>query len=287
VKEHDFSSTEETEIITPMGLAMVVSEVSCASEARFSFHMVETKAQVRVRTDVSQVTPPMSQGEERAWTSSMFYNTTQNPRPALFFSLLLSNTPFPVILSPMDQQILNQLRDRMLKALHVLQEDLATIRTGRATPALVENVLVTAYEGTAHLKVKEMATISTDGPRTIVIAPFDPSVVRDLERGINAANLGFNASVDGQIIRINIPPLTAERRDEYIKLAHGKVEGGRIMVRQVRHDVMSDLKRKFEAKEISEDDKKRLEKEIQTITDEMMAEIEVLKEKKEEELNTI
>ncbi|MBI4991322.1 ribosome recycling factor [Candidatus Gottesmanbacteria bacterium] len=187
----------------------------------------------------------------------------------------------------MDQQILALVKEKMMRAIHMLQEDLATIRTGRATPALVENIVITAYDNTQHLKVKEMATITTDGARMLLIAPFDPSVIRDLERGINAANLGFTAAVDGQIIRISIPPLTAERRDEYIKLAHTKLEGGRIMVRQVRHEVMSDLKRKFEAKEISEDDKKRLEKEIQTLTDEMMTEIEVLREKKEQELNTI
>ena len=175
----------------------------------------------------------------------------------------------------------------MLKAIGILRDDLGTIRTGRASPALVENVSITAYEGTQHLKVKEMATITTDGPRMIIISPFDPSIIKDIDKGINAANLGFGSYIDGMFVRINIPSLTAERREEYIKLAHAKLEGGRIMIRQVRHEMMADLKRKFEAKEISEDDKKRIEKEIQTITDEMMAEIEVLREKKETELREI
>ena len=118
----------------------------------------------------------------------------------------------------------------------------------------------------------------------LIISPFDPTEIRDIEKGINSANLGFIASVDSNIIRINIPSLTAERREEFIKLAHTKIEGGRIMIRQIRHDLMSSLKRQFEGKEIFEDDKKRLEKEIQKITDEMMAEIEVLREKKEQEL---
>ncbi len=187
----------------------------------------------------------------------------------------------------MDRQLLNQVKEQMMKAIHVLLDDLGTIRTGRATPALVENVVIAAYDNSQHLRLKEMATITTDGPRMIVISPFDPSVIQDIERGINAANLGFTASVDSQIIRINIPSLTAERRDEYIKLAHEKLEGGRIMIRQVRHEAMSDLKRRLEAKEISEDDSKRLEKEIQTLTDEIMAEIEVLREKKESELSQI
>ncbi|MBI2616756.1 ribosome recycling factor [Candidatus Gottesmanbacteria bacterium] len=187
----------------------------------------------------------------------------------------------------MDQEILAQTKQKMLKAIEVLKEDLGTIRTGRATPALVENVVITSYGGTQHLKMKEMATITTDGPRMIVISPFDPSIIQDIERGINVANLGFSAAVDGTILRISIPPLTAERRAEFVKLAHVKVEGGRVMVRQVRHEIMADIKRKFDAKEISEDDKKRFEKEVQTITDEMIAEIDVLRQHKETELSEI
>ena len=187
----------------------------------------------------------------------------------------------------MDPQFSAQLKGKMQKAISVLQDDLSTIRTGRATPALVENVVITAYEGTQHLKVKEIATITTEGPRTVIVVPFDQTTIRDVERGINSANLGFSASVDGNIIRISIPSLTAERRDEYIKLAHVKIEGGRVMIRQVRHEAMADLKRKFEAKEVSEDDKKRLEKHIQELTDEMIAEIAVLGEKKEVELREL
>lgn len=187
----------------------------------------------------------------------------------------------------MDQEILALSRDKMVKALDVLKQDLGTIRTGRASPAVVENVVIASYGGTQHLRVKEMATISTDGPRMIIIAPFDPSVIQDIERGISSANLGFTAAVDGMIIRINIPQLTAERRAEYIKLAHVKVEGGRVMIRQVRHEIMFDIKKRFDAKEISEDDKRRLEKEVQAITDEMIGEIDVLREKKETELSEI
>jgi len=184
----------------------------------------------------------------------------------------------------MDQEILANLKAKMQKAMHVLQEDLATIRTGRATPAIVENVVIVAYEGTTHLKVKEMATITTEGPRMIIIAPFDPTIIKDLERGINSANLGLMAVVDGNIIRISIPSLTAERREEYIKLADSKIEGGRVMIRQIRHEYMNDLKRKLEAKDISADDKDRTSKQIQTITDELISEIEVLKHQKEKDL---
>jgi ribosome recycling factor len=187
----------------------------------------------------------------------------------------------------MDTQFIPTIHMKMQKAIAVLQEDLGTIRTGRATPALVENVVISAYENTQHLRIKEMATISTDGPRMIIISPFDPSIIRDLERGISSANLGYTGAVDGNLIRISIPPLTAERREEYVKLVHAKIEGGRVMIRQIRHDAMMDIKRQFEVKAIGEDEKKRLEKEIQTHTDNFIAEIEVLKEKKETELREV
>ncbi|KKS97593.1 MAG: ribosome recycling factor, ribosome recycling factor [Candidatus Gottesmanbacteria bacterium GW2011_GWA2_43_14] len=187
----------------------------------------------------------------------------------------------------MEEPLITETRARMQKALQVLADDLGTIRTGRATPALVENVVISAYEGTQNLKLREMATITTEGPRTVLIAPFDPSVIRDIEKGINSANLGFTAAPDGNILRINIPALTSDRRVEFIKLAGTKIEGGRVLVRQVRHDVMSNIKRSFEAKELSEDDKKRLEKEIQDLTDNMMEEIEAMRHKKEEELQQV
>lgn len=187
----------------------------------------------------------------------------------------------------MDTQFIPTVRLKMHKALQILHDDLGTIRTGRATPALVENILVSVYEGTQHLKIKELATITTEGPKNLLIAPFDPSIVVEMEKGLNSANLGFTASTDSNVIRINLPPLTSERRDEFIKLAHTKIEGGRIMVRQIRHEAMTDTKKAFEAKTISEDDKKRFEKEVQTLTDEIMAEIELLREKKEQELREV
>jgi ribosome recycling factor len=187
----------------------------------------------------------------------------------------------------MDTAFLNDIKGKMQKALTVLIDDLATIRTGRATPALVENVVITTYEGTQHLKVRELATITTDGPRNILIAPFDPSTLKDIEKGINAANLGFTCVPDGNNIRINLPTLTEERRQEYIKLAHVKVEGGKVMIRQARGDAMAQIKRQFDAKELGEDERKEYEKEIQKITDEFTLHADQLREKKEKELNEI
>lgn len=179
---------------------------------------------------------------------------------------------------------LSEVRGRMGKALEIIRQDLATIRTGRATPALVENIVLSVYGGTQKLKMAELATISTSDPRTLVITPFDPSIIEEINRGFFEANTGLTPVIDGQIIRITIPPLSEERRQEYIKLAKQKLEAGRIMIRQIRHDLMSDLKRKFESKEISEDDRRGQERDLQELTDKYIAEIDDLGRRKEEEL---
>lgn len=180
--------------------------------------------------------------------------------------------------------ILGKTRDRMKKALEVTTADIATIRSGRATPALVENMHIAAYGGSQHLKLMEMATITTMDAKTIVITPYDPSVIADIEKGIQEANTGLTPVIDGEIIRIAIPPLSAERRGEYIKLARVKLESGRIMVRQMRHEAMKELKRASDDKTISEDQQGYGDKLVQELTDEMIAEIDSLGTKKEAEL---
>jgi ribosome recycling factor len=180
--------------------------------------------------------------------------------------------------------ILSQTKDRMKKALDVSREDIATIRSGRATPALVENIVVSVYGGSEHLKVMEVATITTMDAKTIVIAPYDPSVIGEIEKGLQEANTGLTPVIDGEIIRISMPPLTEERRKEFIKLAKTKVEAGKIMVRQVRQDMMHEVKKEIDAKEINEDQKKMAEKHIQDITDSAIVELEDLARKKEAEL---
>lgn len=180
--------------------------------------------------------------------------------------------------------LLSNTRDRMKKAIEVTQTDLASIRSGRATPALVENITISAYGGTQRLKIMEMATITTMDSKTIVIAPYDASTIQEIEKGIMETNSGMSPVVDGDIIRITIPALSEERRQEYIKLARAKLEAGRIMVRQVRQEGMKDLKKLEDAKEISEDDKKHGEKRVQELTDEMIADIDVMGDRKEAEL---
>lgn len=180
--------------------------------------------------------------------------------------------------------ILGQTLDKMRKAFEVTHADLSSIRSGRATPALVEHIIISAYDGSQKLKVLELATITTMDAKTIVISPYDPSIITDVEKGILEANTGLTPVIDGEIIRITIPPLSQERRQEYLKLARAKLEGGRIMIRQVRQEAMHRLKKLVDDKEISEDEKKHGEKKVQELTDEMIAEIDGLGERKEQEL---
>lgn len=184
----------------------------------------------------------------------------------------------------MTDTILNQTRDRMKKAIEVTTTDLQSIRSGRATPALVDHIIIPAYEGSQRLKIMELATITTMDAKTIVIAPYDPSIIREIEKGIMETKNGLTPVIDGDIIRITIPPLSEERRREYLKLAGAKIESGRIMVRQVRQDAMHQVKKLLGESQISEDDQKHAEKQIQELTDEMIADLDGLLERKEQEL---
>ncbi len=179
----------------------------------------------------------------------------------------------------MIESILNTAREKMKKALDVTRTDLTSIRSGRATPALVENIFILAYGGSQRLRVQEMATIATMDSKTLVLTPYDPSTIAEIEKGIMAGSSGLTPVVDREIIRITIPMLSEERRLEYIKLAKAKLEGGRVMVRQIRGEAMKELK-----KLLSEDEQKHGERLVQELTDEMVAEIDNLGTKKEAEL---
>ncbi len=184
----------------------------------------------------------------------------------------------------MIQTILSQAQDKMRKCVEITRGDLSSVRSGRATAGLVENIVVTAYEGTQHLKLLEMATIGVPDSKTIVITPFDPTTREDIIKGIQSANSGLSPVSDGEIIRITIPPMSQEQREEYVKLAKAKIEAGRIMVRQVRQEAMKDVKKAKEASEITEDQEKVGEKQIQALTDEVIAEVDGIGERKEAEL---
>jgi len=172
----------------------------------------------------------------------------------------------------------------MQSSLAVVASDIAGIRTGRASPALVENVVCPAYGGTQRLKILELATISAPDPSQIVINPWDKSIIGDIKKGIMEANIGMNPSIDGEIIRISMAPLTTEDREKYVKLLSGKLENGKVIMRQIRADEMHEIKKKFEAKEMTEDEKFGNEKKLQEITDEFVGKIEEIGEKKKVEL---
>jgi len=176
------------------------------------------------------------------------------------------------------------IRSRMQQVLDLITSDIASIRTGRASPALVEDINVAVYGGQQKLKIVELASISAPDSQTIVIDPWDKSIIGEMRQGILAANVGLNPSIDGQIMRISLPPLTTEDREKYVKLLHTKLENGRIMVRQIRGDIMHDIKEGFEGKKLSEDEKFKNEKRLQEITDDFISKIEEIGKRKEEEL---
>jgi ribosome recycling factor len=179
--------------------------------------------------------------------------------------------------------ILSEFKQHTTIIIDTLKEELKSIRTGRATPALVEGVAVEAYGGTP-MKLLELAAITTEGPAIIVIAPFDPSTVSDIERAIQKSALGFTPAVNGNTIRIAVPPMSQEQREKYTKLIGQMVEEKRESVRGNRDEARKQIKQGVDAKELTEDDKFRLEKEIDEATQKVNEEIHKIRESKEREL---
>lgn len=190
-------------------------------------------------------------------------------------------------LRTMDGQITTKTRSQMDKAFSVLKEDFGTVKTGKANPALVENIVISAYGGSARLKVLELATIHIQDHQTLVMTPFDTSVLRDLEKGITDSQMGLGIAVDGTNIRVSIPPLTQERREEFVKLIHKKAENGKIMIRQARQEAKDEIEKLNKEGHISEDDVERMEKEVQKLTDDYVEKIEDATKMKVQELMTV
>lgn len=180
-----------------------------------------------------------------------------------------------------------QLRQRMQQVLDLVRQDVGSIRTGRATPALVEDIVIDCYGATQKLKVVELATISAPDTRTLLITPWDKSIIGEIRNGILKANIGLSPIIAGEVIRINLPLMTTEDRENYVKLLHQKLETGRIMIRQARQDGMRDIKKKFENKEISEDEQMTQEKKLQGITDNYIGQIDEIGKRKETELRSV
>lgn len=176
------------------------------------------------------------------------------------------------------------LQKRMHGALEALKHDLSGLRTGRANIALLDTIKVEVYG--SNMPLNQVATVSVPEPRMLSVQVWDKGNVQPVEKAIRSAGLGLNPMVDGPNIRLPIPDLTEERRKDLAKLTGQFAEKARIAIRNVRRDGMDDLKADESKKEISEDDKKRLETEVQKLTDEMIAEADKLAEAKEQEILT-
>ena len=182
----------------------------------------------------------------------------------------------------MIKEILNSAESRMRGAIQVLNDDLAAVRTGRASPGLVERLQV-EYYGTPTA-LMQLASISVPEPRTLTIKPFDPSTLKVIEKTIQASDLGLNPNNDGKVIHLNLPPLTEDRRRDLVKHVHHRLEESRVAVRNIRRDIHNDMREFEKEKLVSEDELKRGEDDLQKLTDRFIEEITKLGEKKETEI---
>lgn len=170
-------------------------------------------------------------------------------------------------------------------AIEFLQGELQSIRAGQANPAVVEDVKIEAYGSTMSLK--ELASISAPDSHSLVIEPWDKSMLKNIETGITASDIDVQPIVDGEIIRMNFPQLTEERRQEFVKKAHEKGESARVTIKKVREEVLKKLKQEQKDGDMSEDDYFSQEKEVQKVVDAHNASIKEMVDKKEQELMTI
>ena len=171
---------------------------------------------------------------------------------------------------------------RMQGALDAVRREFSTIRTGRANPAILDRVEVEAY-GT-RMPLRSVANVSVPEPRLLSVTPFDPGSIKAIERAIGNSDLGLNPQSDGKVVRLPIPELTEERRRQFIKLARGMAEEGRVAIRNVRRDEMRDLMELKKVGEISQDDERRAEAELQQLTNSYVERIDAALADKEAEL---
>ena len=182
----------------------------------------------------------------------------------------------------MIKETVKDAENRMKGAIQSLEEDLAGIRTGRANPGLIEKLPVEYYG--APTPLMQLASISVPDPRTLLVKPFDPTTLKAIERGIVVSNLGLTPNNDGKTIRLNLPPLNEERRRELVKVVSHRLEEGKVATRNIRRDIIKELREFEKEKLISEDDLKKAEEELQKLTDHIVSEIEMIGQKKEKEI---
>ena len=180
------------------------------------------------------------------------------------------------------EKLSNETTSHMDKAIEHLHHELATIRTGRASPGLIEHLRV-EYAGSS-LPLNQLAGITVPGPNLLVIQPWDRGSIGDIEKAILTSDLGLNPTNDGRVIRVNIPPLTEERRQELIKVVRRRVEEGKVTIRNLRREVIDELKVQEKNKEISQDEQKRTQGQLQKVTDSCIVEIDRVGQDKEKDI---
>jgi ribosome recycling factor len=181
--------------------------------------------------------------------------------------------------------ILLEAEDKMAKTEEVVIKEFSGVRTGKASPGLVENIQVDVYGST--MRIRELAGITTPEPRVLMIQPWDATTVHPIEKAIQKANLGLNPAVDKKFIRIVLPELSTERRNEFVKIVKKMSEDGRVAVRHVRRDAMEHLKKIAKDGGVTEDEVEGAEKEIQKLTDQYIAKIDQHLAHKEKEIMTV
>ena len=177
---------------------------------------------------------------------------------------------------------IKEAKAKMDAALESARRDFSSVRTGKATPALLDTVRVAAYG--SRMPLNQVATVSTPEPALLVVQPFDRSLIKDIEHAIAAASLGLNPGNDGALIRIPVPPLNQERRKEYVKILHKMAEDARVSIRHARQEARDDLKQKMKDHEIPEDEGRRAVEEAQKLTDQYIAKLDELLRHKEAEV---
>jgi ribosome recycling factor len=181
--------------------------------------------------------------------------------------------------------ILLEAEDKMIKTEQVVVNEFAGVRTGKASPSLVENIMVEVYG--SNMRVRELAGITTPEPRTLAIQPWDANSVHPIEKAIQKANLGLNPAVQGKVIRIFFPELSQERRQEFVKIIKKMAEDGRVAIRHVRRDAMDQLKKHAHDSGVTEDEEKQAEKDLQKLTDDYIAKIDQHLAHKEKDIMTV
>jgi len=170
----------------------------------------------------------------------------------------------------------------MDRALEAMRREFAGVRTGKASPALLDSVRVEAYGG--HMPLNQVGTVSVPEPRLLTVQPWDRSLIKAIEKALQESDLGLNPSNDGSMIRIPIPALTEERRREYVRLLHKMAEEGRVAIRQARKDANDEIKQRQKDGELSEDDSRREQDDVQKLTNQYVERVDELLKRKEAEV---